>query len=134
MRTTLAADPAPVTTPVPTPDPTPTFLLPRPANPIMKALLKGPILAWRLGLGGLVGRRLLILTTTGRRSGRSRHTALGFTAFHGRNFVLTLRGPGTDWYRNVLADPHVTIQTVAGSEPVLARRVATDAELSEVYP
>jgi deazaflavin-dependent oxidoreductase (nitroreductase family) len=116
----------------------PAFVLPRPGNPLSKALLKGPILMWRLGLGPLLGRSLMILTTTGRRSGLPRRTAVGFHEQHGRKYVLTLRGPNTDWYLNMLADPYITIQTAwrsghAGGEHAIARRVTEEVELAQAY-
>lgn len=133
MSSVQTIDRPPVATPVPPPRTTPAFFLPRPTNPVMKALLKGPILAWRLGLGFLVGRNLMIVTTTGRQSGQPRRTALGFYAQHGRKYVFTLRGPGTDWYRNILADPRVTLQTAAGREQVVARQVTAATEFGEAY-
>jgi deazaflavin-dependent oxidoreductase (nitroreductase family) len=75
----------------------------------------------------------MIVTTAGRKSGEPRRTALGFNELHGRKYVFTLRGPVTDWYRNMLADPHVTIQTAGGSESVVARRVRGDEELGDTY-
>jgi deazaflavin-dependent oxidoreductase (nitroreductase family) len=99
----------------------------------MKAFMKGPILAWRLGLGPVVGRTIMIVTTTGRKSGLPRHTVVGFHETNGHKYLFTLRGPNTDWYRNMLADPHVTIQTTHGAEPAVARRVTEDREVGEAY-
>ena len=113
--------------------PEPSFVLPRPTNSIMKALLKGPILMWRLGLGRVMGHHLMVMTTTGRKSGLPRRTAIGFTEHEGGKYILTLRGPNTDWFRNMLADPRVTIQTAEGSEPVVARRVTRDFEIAGAY-
>jgi hypothetical protein len=39
----------------------------------------------------------------------------------------------SDWYRNLQADPYLTIQTAVGAESVIARRLMDDAELSDVY-
>ena len=111
----------------------PAFAQPYPDNAVMRALLKGPILAWRLGLGPLLGRGVLILTAAGRKSGLPRHTPLGYSRVNGRKFVFSLRGPGTDWYRNMTANPHVTVQTAEGSEPALARRVTDDEEIWSAY-
>lgn len=111
----------------------PAYVMPPTTNPVMRALLRGPLLMGRLGLKSLLGRGVMILTTTGRKSGLPRHTPIGFHTMGGRKYAFTLRGPGTDWYRNMAADPHVTVQTVAGVEPVLARRVTDDEEVWAAY-
>jgi len=43
---------------------------------IMKRLLKAPILFYRLGLGLVVGRLFMVMTTTGRKSGQPRRIAM----------------------------------------------------------
>jgi deazaflavin-dependent oxidoreductase (nitroreductase family) len=111
----------------------PAYILPRTTNPVMKALLKVPVLMWRLGLKPLLGRGVMILTTTGRKSGLPRRTPLGCNRVNGRKYVITLRGLDTDWYRNLAADPHITIQTADGTEPALARRVTDDEEVWAAY-
>lgn len=104
-----------------------------PSNSAMKALLKAPLLAWRLGLGRILGRRLMIMTSKGRKSGLSRRTAVEFYEHNGRKYVFSLRGTNTDWYRNLAADPHMTIQTAEGTEQVKARRVTENREVGEAY-
>lgn len=71
-------------------------------------LLRLPPILYRLGLAGRMGRRLLLLTTTGRRTGRPRTVGLNYV-LDGRT-VYVLSGFGrTDWYVNLLADPHVEV-------------------------
>lgn len=43
---------------------------------IMKWLLKAPILFYRLGLGLVVGRLFMVMTTTGCKSGQPRRIAM----------------------------------------------------------
>lgn len=71
----------------------------------------------------------MVMTTIGRKSGLPRHTGIGFHQFQGRKYVMNVYGMKSDWYRNVLADPHVTIQTTDGVEVCLARRITMDEEL-----
>lgn len=106
--------------------------IPYPSHLAMKWLFKSPLLLWRLGLGPLVGRLFMIMTTTGRKSGRPRHTAIEYHTWRGRKYVLAA-WPKSDWYRNLQADPHLTIQTAVGIECVIARRLTDDAELADVY-
>ena len=42
-------------------------------------------------------------------------------------------GEKADWYKNILADPRITIQTASGTECVIARRIANEGELAEAF-
>jgi deazaflavin-dependent oxidoreductase (nitroreductase family) len=57
------------------------------------------------------GRRLgLVLTTTGRKTGKPRHTPLQYEEFAGVIYVGSARGEKADWYRNLLVEPEVRLQ------------------------
>jgi len=47
-------------------------------GPVFKWIFKIPVLYYKLGLGWMLGKRFLLLTTTGRRSGKPRQTPLEF--------------------------------------------------------
>lgn len=69
-----------------------------------------PIGLYRLGLGGLLGKRFVCLTHTGRKSGQPRQTVLEvvrYEAESGACVVAAGFGKGSDWVRNVTRDPHV---------------------------
>ncbi|WP_285685821.1 nitroreductase/quinone reductase family protein [Actinoplanes sp. NBRC 103695] len=58
-------------------------------------------------------RPLLLLTTVGRRTGERRTSPMMYVAEPGRYLVIASNaGARTDplWYRNLLADPHVTVE------------------------
>jgi len=61
----------------------------------------------------LNGTTTLLLTTTGRKSGKQYTTPLIYT-FDGRNPVIVASQGGTpdnpDWYLNLVANPHVDVQ------------------------
>jgi deazaflavin-dependent oxidoreductase (nitroreductase family) len=67
----------------------------------------------RAGLSAWLGTPIagcqLLLTTTGRASHLPRHTPLGYLVADGAAWVMAGYGPGTLWYRNLVADPHVTV-------------------------
>lgn len=63
-----------------------------------------------LGLGPLVGRFVLLLTTTGRKSGQPRVTPLQYEELDGAIYVGSTRGTRADWFRNILADPRVQVR------------------------
>lgn len=77
---------------------------------IWKLVKLPPQLLYTLGLGPVFGRLVLLLTTTGRVSGMERVTPLQYEEIEGAIYVASARGVKADWYRNIVADPHVTVQ------------------------
>lgn len=104
-----------------------------PERPLHRAVYRLPILEWRLGLGPLFNRTLLILSTTGRKSGLVRRTAVQYHICNGRIYVLNGYGDRPDWYRNLLADPRVTIQSAGGVLHARGQRVTNEDELNDAY-
>jgi len=70
---------------------------------------------WRLGLGRSVngwpsvGGRILVLTHVGRRTGIRRRTPLNYAIVGGDVYCTAGFGSGSDWFRNILANPEVEI-------------------------
>jgi deazaflavin-dependent oxidoreductase (nitroreductase family) len=59
------------------------------------------------------GRDLLLLTTTGRKSGRQHTTPMVFTRDGDRLLVYASKAGAPshpDWYLNLVADPHVVVE------------------------
>ena len=79
-------------------------------------------LLYAFGLGPLIGRIILLLTTTGRRSGMKRVTPLQFELIGSDYYVGAARGLKADWVRNIQTDPHVEIR-------VGARHFSANAEV-----
>jgi len=77
---------------------------------LMRALMRAPLVLYRLGLGGLIGKSTLVLTTTGRRSGRQRATPVNYWEAGGVFYVIAGSGTHADWYRNLVARPEVEVQ------------------------
>ncbi|KUH99958.1 nitroreductase family deazaflavin-dependent oxidoreductase [Mycobacterium sp. IS-3022] len=80
---------------------------------LSRKLFRLPICFYRFGLGWIFGGRLLLLTHTGRVSGRPRRAVLEIIE-HDRtdDSYVVASGWGSDaaWYRNVLRTPEVVIQ------------------------
>jgi deazaflavin-dependent oxidoreductase (nitroreductase family) len=55
-------------------------------------------------------RRVLILITTGRKSGLSRNTPLQYELDNGAVYVASARGCQADWVRNILVDSNVEVE------------------------
>jgi len=87
--------------------------------------------------GGLPDRRtpVILLTTTGRRTGHPLVTPLNFSEDHGRLVVIASAGGWEHhpaWYLNLVANPVVTIER--GSETFRARaRTAEEPERTRLY-
>lgn len=72
-----------------------------------------PIWLYRLGLGGLLGTRFLLLTHVGRTSGRERKTVLEVVRSDAQRSVFVVAagfGPQSDWYQNIRARPRAEVQ------------------------
>jgi deazaflavin-dependent oxidoreductase (nitroreductase family) len=88
-------------------------------------------------VGGKIGaHEVVLLTTTGRRSGKPRTVPL--TALpDGERLVLIASNGGRDqhpaWYLNITADPSVTVQRGDEARPMRARQ-ATSEERAELWP
>lgn len=86
---------------------------PQPPSGMRRLLFRLPIHLYRMHLGGLLGGRFLLLTHTGRISGRQRRAVIevvDHSSADGSYVVASGFGPKADWYRNVLTTPDVTVQ------------------------
>lgn len=94
-----------------------------------------------LATGGRVGhvhrgRRTLLLTTRGRRTGKARRTALIYGR-HGESYVLVASHAGAPrhpaWYLNLVAHPEVQVQVGAERFTGVARTADPD-ERAALWP
>ena len=79
-------------------------------NRFFRLLKLPPRLLYAVGLGPLYGRLVLLLTTTGRRTGKARTTPLQYERVDEKFVVASARGTAADWYRNVGVDPRVDVR------------------------
>jgi deazaflavin-dependent oxidoreductase (nitroreductase family) len=99
-------------------------------GPVFKWLFKIPIFFYKIGLP-LFSNFVLLLTTTGRKSGQPRFTPLEYRREPGTGYPVITAGWGgqTDWRRNVQANPRVQVQIgrdkfAALAEPLSETEVA----------
>jgi len=90
----------------------------------MKNIQKIHRVLYAIGLGPLVGKIILLLTTTGRRSGKKRVTPLQYEEIDGTYYLGAARGTKADWVRNILVDPCVEVrvkdlQFIANAEVII---------------
>ena len=87
-------------------------------------------------VGGIwEGRPLLLLTTTGAKSGQRRTNPVMYLRERDRLFVFASKGgvpTNPDWYHNLLAHPEVTVEIGDQTYPAIAKPV-TGAERDSIY-
>jgi deazaflavin-dependent oxidoreductase (nitroreductase family) len=74
---------------------------------------------------------VLLLTTTGRKSGLPRTTPLQYEEVGGAYVVGSARGVDADWYRNLVADPQVEIQVGGVRYAATAQPIADPRQIAD---
>jgi deazaflavin-dependent oxidoreductase (nitroreductase family) len=85
----------------------------KPPRGLARLAFRLPIWIYRLGMGGLLGTRFLLLTHTGRKTGRERRTVLEVVRHDKEKNIFIVAvgfGPRSDWYRNLRARPRAAVQ------------------------
>lgn len=112
--------------------------------PVSRSLIKYGSqihLFWYTLTGGIIGSHVsgapvLLLTTTGRKSGRPRTTPLNYLQ-DGESRVIIASNGGNDqqpaWYLNLRANPDAEVQIGREKQPVRAE-VAGDDERARLWP
>ena len=73
------------------------------------------LIMWRLGLGNWLNAwpqvlgRYMVVTHTGRKSGRPRRTPVNYASVANEIYCTAGFGPASDWYRNIKANPQVEV-------------------------
>jgi deazaflavin-dependent oxidoreductase (nitroreductase family) len=102
--------------------------IPFPKNKIVKEIYRIPILLYRLGLGKIVGKAILIISTFGRKTGKVHRTPIEYYRHQGKLYVMSGFMDSPDWYQNLQANPHVTLNTDQGVMHAIARKPETEEE------
>ncbi len=87
---------------------------------------------FRLGLGPLFGNPIwgymMVLKTTGRKSGKIRYTPVNYAIMNGNLYCLAGRGQQADWYRNMVASANLEVILPGGSVAGTAEEVSESPE------
>ncbi|MFE3579637.1 nitroreductase family deazaflavin-dependent oxidoreductase [Streptomyces vinaceus] len=110
----------------------------RPPTGWRRIVVRLPIALYRIGLGPVFGKRMLLLQHTGRVSGQTREVCLEVVAhdpLRGSWTVASGFGTAAQWYRNLRHIPKVTIQVGRTFHPVNAHFLSAEegAELMAAY-
>ena len=85
--------------------------------------------------GNFVGRQVMILTTTGAKTGEKRESPLAYTVDGDTIIVVASKGGAPThpaWYHNVVANPNVIVE-VNGDRFEATAHVATGGERRRLY-
>lgn len=76
-----------------------------------RALVRAPIWLYRARLGFVTGQRMLLLEHIGRKTGARRYAVLEVVERPAPDRYVIVSGFGarSQWYQNLLADPHVRV-------------------------
>jgi deazaflavin-dependent oxidoreductase (nitroreductase family) len=94
-------------------------------GPLMRSVFAVPTWLWTHGFGRLLGHWFLLLEHTGRKTGRHYQTVLEVVARDGETgevYAASGFGRASNWFRNLQANPHATIETAG-------RRTGVEAHL-----
>jgi len=112
-----------------------------PPNPVLLRFMSATHSFWYQVSGGIIGRSVfgapvLLLTATGRKSGRSHTTPLIYLQ-DGDNFVIVGSKGGSDqhpvWFLNLRANPDAEV-LVGRARTRVRAEVATDEERARLWP
>ena len=104
-----------------------------PPRGLLRLGARSPLLLYRAHLGWLLGDRFLMLTHTGRKSGLQRQVVLEVVRHEKENGIYIVAsgwGEKSDWFRNVMKNPLVSIQS--GTHPTKARAVRLSKKEAEL--
>ncbi len=79
----------------------------------MKNIQKIHRVLYAVGLGPVIGGFIVLLSTTGRKSGKKRVTPLQYEKIGVDYYLGAARGVNADWVRNIQADPQVELRVGA---------------------
>jgi deazaflavin-dependent oxidoreductase (nitroreductase family) len=97
----------------------------------MKTIQRIHRFLYAVGMGPIVGKIILLLTTTGRMSGQKRITPLQYEEIDGNYYLGSARGTKSDWYRNIEADSRVEVQVKNHRFHGVAETVTDPARISD---
>ncbi len=101
-------------------------------GPVFKWLFKIPVLQYKLGMGWMIGKYVLLLTTIGRKSGKPRHTPLEYEYDEENDRYRIAAGwvGNTDWFKNLKVNPKVQVQ-VGRRKFITVAEIASDEEVAK---
>jgi deazaflavin-dependent oxidoreductase (nitroreductase family) len=106
-----------------------TIQLPLPPRGFKAKLWRAPIWFYRLGLGWMMGKRFLLLTHIGRKSGQPRQAVIEVVKIDSQNniyYSVSGFGEKAHWFKNIMRTPDVNIQVGGRKMPARAERLSIE--------
>ena len=106
----------------------PTSLVRKPPRGIQRWFLRAPIFLYRIGLGGLLGNRFMLINHVGRKSGKVHQTVIEVVDYDSSSdtyYVVSGWGYKAQWVRNLCATPAIEIQVERRKLSVRAETLAS---------
>jgi deazaflavin-dependent oxidoreductase (nitroreductase family) len=100
-------------------------------KPILRLIKLPPQIVYALGLGPVMGRLVLLLTTTGRKTGKPRVTPLQYEEVGDVIYLGASRGLQSDWVRNILANSQVEVRVKSRRFKGLAEVTMDPAQIAD---
>ena len=97
----------------------------------MKYVQRVHCFLYNIGLGPVVGWIILLLITTGRKSGQKRVTPLQYEEIDGKFYLGSARGTKSDWYRNIAVDGNVEVRVRGRHFRGMAETVTNPARIAD---
>ena len=103
----------------------PAFMIP---------FMKMPLILYHLGLGWMLGKRFMLLTHVGRRSGNLYRSVLAVLDFDEKTHEILAVSPwsGSNWYRNIQAAPALEVE-IANVRYVPVQRNLSAEEIAGLF-
>jgi len=92
-------------------------------NPFMVFMLKIG-LGWTMNIWPAVSGRIMVIKHRGRKSGREYLTPVNYAIVEGEIYCTAGFGAGSDWYRNMLANPEIELWLPEGKRKAHAEDIS----------
>src|SRR5512142_1721715 len=101
---------------------------------LLSRFFKLPLIFYRFGLGWMLGRRFMILTHVGRRSGKVYQSVLAVGSFDPKTREIKAVSPwgSSNWFHNIQATPALEVQT-AGVRYAPTQRFLSAEEIAALF-
>ena len=102
--------------------------------PVLRGMNASMREMWRLGLGWMLNGyprwfgRYMVITTTGRTTGRLRRTSVNYVEIDGTVYCMSGWGRTSSWYRNLLVQPVVELWMTGGRFRAVGEPVSDELE------
>jgi deazaflavin-dependent oxidoreductase (nitroreductase family) len=98
---------------------------------ILRLIHLPPRIVYAIGFGSLIGNVILLLTTTGRKSGKPRVTPLQYEEIDGKIYLGAALGQKADWFRNIQANPKVEVRVKSQKLSGLAEVITDTKQITD---